>query len=44
MPISVRYKICDITIMAMPFEIWPFTFWWFRFATEEAYGKMIAKY
>ena len=23
----------------MSFEVWSFTFWWFRFATEEADGK-----
>ena len=23
----------------MEFEIWPFTFWWFRISTEESDGK-----
>jgi len=30
--------------MVMAFEIWPFTFWWFRIAIEEADGKRIAEY
>ena len=26
--------------MVMAFEVWLFTFWWFRFATEEAGGPV----